>query len=138
MEELTRNPKAEVSAAACDCLGSTGREEARSALVKCLKHDSWLVKRHAIFALEKVLGDRALPDVIGLIHDASWSVVDAVKDVMTKHLKASLPYIEKFINGNDYIPKKYSTMALKAGLKDLDPFTKAKVTEILAKTDNGA
>jgi hypothetical protein len=96
------------------------------------------VKIHAIAALEKVLGDRALPDVIGLINDASWSVVDAVKDVMTKHIKASLPYLEKFIAGKDYVPRKYSIMALKAGLKDLDPITKAKAVEILAGTDGGA
>ena len=137
LDELAMDPRAELSAAVCDCLGHTGSEEARATLVKCLGSGSWLVKRHAIFALEKVLGDRALPDVIGLIHDASWSVVDAVKDVMTKHIKAALPHLEKFIAGNDYIPKKYSIMALKSGLKDLDPATKAKAVEILAGSDGG-
>lgn len=138
IEALVTDPKEEIRAAVCDCLGTIGGGEARTTLVKCLEDDSWLVKRHAIFALEKAMGDRALPDVIGLIHGASWSVVDAVKDVMTRHLKASLPYIEKFIAGEDYVPKKYSIMALKAGLKDLDPSTRIRVAEILTKADRGA
>ncbi len=131
---LAWDVSAEVRAAACDCLGNIGAKEM---LVECLKDSSWLVKRHAILALEKAIGAGAVPEVIGLINDASWSVVDAVKDVMTVHIKESLPYIEKFISGEDYIPKKYSIIVLKNSLKSLDPSTKAQVIGILSKTDSG-
>ncbi|MFA6078846.1 MAG: HEAT repeat domain-containing protein [Candidatus Omnitrophota bacterium] len=138
IEEFVKDPNAELRAAACDCLGNTGSREARSALLKCLKDDSWLVKKHAIYALEKVMGDEAIKDVAVLINSSSWSVVDAVKDVMTKHIKASLPFIEGFISGNDYIPKKYSIIILKAAPEGLDPSTKAKAAEILSKIEGGA
>jgi HEAT repeat protein len=137
IEKFAADPSAELRAAACDCLGNTGNVEAKPTLLKCLKDDSWLVKKHAIYALEKVMGDKAVPDVIELISSHSWSVIDAVKDVMTKHIKASLPFIEKFIAGHDYITKKYSIIALKSALKDLDPATKASVAKILAKAGEG-
>jgi len=138
IEKFAADPSAELRAAVCDCLGNTGNVEAKPALLKCLKDDSWLVRKHAIYAIEKVMGDKAVPDVIELISSPSWSVVDAVKDVMIKHIKASLPFIEKFIAGHDYIPKKYSIIALNTAPKDLDPSTKARVAEILAKLDVGA
>ena len=138
LESLTKDVSAEVRAAACDCMGIAGKYSAKEILVKCLKDDSWLVKRHAIFALEKAIGSGAVPEVINLINDASWSVADAVKDVMTAHIKASLPFIEKFIAGEDYIPKKYSIIALKNSLKTLDPSTKALVTGILSRIDGGS
>lgn len=136
IEKLTHDTSAEVRAAACDCLGCIGNHAARQALLKCLKDDNWLVKRHAIFALEHIMGDASVPEVIGLINDASWSVVGAVKDVMTHHIKASLPYIEKFISGEDFIPKKYSIMAVKSAPKDLDPSTMERVVKILSKAES--
>ncbi|MCX5678032.1 MAG: HEAT repeat domain-containing protein [Candidatus Omnitrophica bacterium] len=137
LEKLTGDEVAEVRAGACDCLGRIGGEGVKVALRKRLKDDSWLVKRHAIFGLAKAIGDDAVPEVIKLINDASWSVLDAVKDVMAEHIKASLPDIEKFIAGGEYIPKKYSIMALESASKNADPSVRAKVAKILAKIDNG-
>ncbi|MFA5256408.1 MAG: HEAT repeat domain-containing protein [Candidatus Omnitrophota bacterium] len=138
LEALTKDASAEVRAAACDCLGNTLGPKTKETLVKCIKDESWLVKRRAIYALEKVIGRDAVPYVIDLINDASWSVVDAVKDVMTDHIKASLPFIKKFIAGKDYIPKKYSIIALKNSLKSLDPSARAEAEDILSKSDGGS
>lgn len=133
IEKLTRDASAEVRAGACDCLGSMGEEGAKDALRRCLKDDSWLVRRYAVSGLAGAIGDDAVPEVINLINDASWSVVDAVKDVMSEHLKAALPYMEKFMAGEDYIPKKYSIMALEAASESSDPSIKAMAAKILTK-----
>ena len=112
LEKLTHDVSDEVRSAACDCLGDLGNKEAKPTLLKCLKDDSWRVRQYAVLALGKVMGDAALPEAIKLINDASWAVVDAVRDVMTDHIKAALPYIERFLEGEDEIPKKYSVLAL--------------------------
>ncbi len=112
VEKLTQDRTAEVRAAACDCLGSIGRKDAAPALLRCMKDDSWLVKSRAILAFGKVMRDAALPEATKFINDASWSVLDAVREVMTDHIEASLPYIERFLAGEDEIAKKYSVMAL--------------------------
>ncbi|MDP3791742.1 MAG: HEAT repeat domain-containing protein [Candidatus Omnitrophota bacterium] len=112
LEKLAHDQSAQVRAAACDCLRQTRNIEARPALVARLKDDNWLVRSRAVLALSKVMEDAAIPQVIGLINDASWSVVETVKTVMTEHIKASLPYIEKFLAGEDEVPKKYSVLAL--------------------------
>ena len=112
--KLTHDVSDEVRSAACDCLGDLGNEEANPTLLKCLKDDSWRVRRHAVLALSKVMGDAALPEVIKLINDASWAVVDAVRDVVTGHIKPALPYIERFLEGEDEIAKKYSVLALES------------------------
>jgi len=39
-------------------------------------------------------------------------VLDAVKVVMTDHIEASLPYIEKYLAGDYEVAKKYSVLAL--------------------------
>jgi hypothetical protein len=137
IEKLTHDASAEVRAAACDCLGYVDNHTAKQALLKCLKDDNWLVKRRAVFALEHIMGDASVPEVISLINDSSWSVVDAVKDVMTRHIKASLPYIEKFMAGEDHIPKKYSIVALENAPDDLDPSTKDRMAKILTKEGSG-
>ncbi len=112
VEELTQDHAAEVRAAGCDCLGRGINKDAAPALIRCMKDDSWLVRRHAVLAFEKVMGDAALPEVIKHINDASWSVLDAIKEVMANHIEASLPYIERFLDGEDEIAKKYSVIAL--------------------------
>lgn len=137
IEKLTHDTSADVRAAACDCLGRVGGNGARQMLLKCLKDENWLVKRHAIFALEHVMADAPVPEVLDLINDPSWSVVDAVKDVMIRRIKSYLPYIEKFIESRDYIPRKYSIMALKGALDGLDKPTKERVIKMLAKAESG-
>ncbi len=112
LEKLARDASAEVRAAACDCLGGIGDKESQNILFKCLKDDSWLVRSHAILALEKAMKDGAVVHVMDFINDASWSVVDAVKYVMTNHVIASLPYIEKFLFSDNEVAKKYSVFAL--------------------------
>lgn len=112
LERLTQDASAEVRAAACDCLGNIGKEESKQKVISCFKDDSWLVRKHAISALEKIMKDRAVPEVINLINDASWSVVESVKEVMTAHIEASLPYIERFLSGNNEVAMKYSVYAL--------------------------
>lgn len=112
VEKLTQDQAAEVRSAACDCLGSLGNKDTAPALLRCMKDDSWLVRSHAVLAFGKIMGDAALPEAAKLINDASWSVLDAVREVMTDHVEASLPYIERFLTGEDEIAKKYSVMAL--------------------------
>ncbi|MBN2453799.1 MAG: HEAT repeat domain-containing protein [Candidatus Omnitrophica bacterium] len=128
LESLAEDKSPEVRAAACECLGASGSAQAGATLVERLKDGNWLVKTRAVLALEKVEGAAALPEVINLISDASWSVVDAVKDVMTSHIKESLPYIEKFISGKDEIAKKYSAIALE---------NSGYVTELLGRIAEG-
>ncbi|MCX5667730.1 MAG: HEAT repeat domain-containing protein [Candidatus Omnitrophica bacterium] len=112
LEKLTEDMMPEIRAAACVCLGNTGDAEAKPALVRRLKDDSWLVRSRAVHALAKIVGDSALPDVAALINDPSWVVVDAVKAVMTGHIEASMPYIEKFLTGDYEVAKKCSVLAL--------------------------
>jgi len=112
IEKFTRDETAEVRAAACDCLGNIDSKNVAPVLLGCMKDDSWLVKSHAILAFGKTMGDEALSEVTKLINDASWSVVDAVREVMTDHIEASLPYIERFLNSKDEVAKKCSVMAL--------------------------
>ncbi|MCX5666049.1 MAG: HEAT repeat domain-containing protein [Candidatus Omnitrophica bacterium] len=112
IEKLTHDGSDEVRAAACDCLGDLGNKSAESVLLKCLEDESWSVRRQAIFAVGKVMGDAALPEVIKLINDSSWVVIDAVKDAMVDYIEAAIPYIERFLVGEDEIAKKYSVLAL--------------------------
>ncbi len=112
IEKLTRDPNAEVRAAACDCLAGTKDSGVSTALLKCMKDESWLVRSRAILALEKIKGAEALPEALKLINDASWSVLDAIREIMVLHIDAALPYIEKFLEGKDEVAKKYSVMAL--------------------------
>ena len=113
IEKLAADKNSDVRASACDCLGSIGRKESREVFLKCLKDESWLVRMHAIKALSKAFGDEAVPDIMPLINDASWSVGGAVRDAMATHIKASLPYIERFLNGEDVIAQKYSIEVLR-------------------------
>lgn len=112
IEKLTYDGVAEVRAAACLCLGSIAREEAVHELERCLGDDSWLVRVNGITALEKVLGSASVGKIIRLINDGSWSVIEAIKNVMTAHIDVSLPYIEKFFAGEDEIAKRASVLAL--------------------------
>jgi len=112
LEKLAGDAVPEIRAAACDCLGNIGGIKTRPALIRCLKDDSWLVRSRAVHSLAKVMGDSSLPEVAVLINDPSWVVVDAVKTVMTEHIEASLPYIERFLAGDYEVAKKYSVLAL--------------------------
>ncbi|MFA5500108.1 MAG: HEAT repeat domain-containing protein [Candidatus Omnitrophota bacterium] len=112
IEKLVHDSSPDVRAAACKCLGNIGSSEAKEALITCLKDDSWQVRREAVLGLSKIMKGAVIPHVIGFINDASWSVVDAVKEAMTDNIDASLPYIEKFLTSDDEIPKKYSIYAL--------------------------
>lgn len=112
LEKLTKDIAPEVRAGACDCLGSAGSAEAKSALTAALKDDNWLVRSRAILSLARVAGDSAMPEIAPFINDPSWVVVDAVKVAMADHIEASLPYIEKFLAGDYEVAKKYSVLAL--------------------------
>lgn len=112
VEKLIHDSSADVRAAACTCLGNIGSMDAQETLMACLNDDNWQVRREAVLALSKIMKGAAIPQVIGLINDASWSVVDAVKEAMTDNIDASLPYIEKFLTAGDEIPQKYSIYAL--------------------------
>ncbi|MFA4981641.1 MAG: HEAT repeat domain-containing protein [Candidatus Omnitrophota bacterium] len=112
LETLTHEAAPEVRAAACDCLGKALRREAKPAILRCLKDDSWLVKRHAIMALEKLMGDDALPEITGFVDDASWSVSGAVAEVMASHIEAALPYLAKFLVSDNVVAKRFAALAL--------------------------
>jgi len=114
LKDLVRDDSAGIRAAGCDCLASCRicKEETTGILKACLKDDNWLVRRHAVLALEKVMGNKAIEEVIDMINDVSWLVVDAVRDVMIAHVERAVPYMEKFLKGSYDIAKKYSLSAL--------------------------
>ena len=112
LEKLTEDIVPEIRAAACDCLGNTGSAEAKSALVRRLKDENWLVRSRAVSSLGKIMKDAAISEVAALINDPSWVVLDSVKMVMASRIEASLPYIEKYLSGDYEIAKKYSVLAL--------------------------
>lgn len=114
IENLTLDKQEEVRAAACECLGGIGERKAQDSLSKCLKDDSWLVRVNAIRALTRILGKDCLPEVMPLINDGSLSVIDAVKDCLVINIEAALPYIEKFLSGEDGVAKRVSVEALEA------------------------
>ena len=97
---------------ACESLGNLGLAESRDTLIICLKDDFWQVRSSAVEALSKISHGRSIPDVIGLMNDGSLSVIDSVRNVMGRHIKESLPYIEGFLRGNDAMAKKISLEAL--------------------------
>jgi len=130
IEKLAHDSSPDVRAAACKCLGNIGSTDARETLMICLKDDNWQVRREAVLGLSKTMKAAVMPQIIELINDASWSVVDAVKEAMTDNIDASLPYIERFLTAADEIPKKYSIYALQdSGYLDklLDELLSGKV-----------
>ncbi|MDD5679881.1 MAG: HEAT repeat domain-containing protein [Candidatus Omnitrophica bacterium] len=113
IEKFTNDKNTEVRAYACECLGNISHKESKETLLECLKDESWLVRMHAVKALSKALGDEAIPAIMPFINDASWSVNSAVRDAMAEHIKASMPYIERFLTGKDVIAQKYSLEVLR-------------------------
>ena len=115
IEDLSINDESgEVRAEACEYLGSLGKEKYIDAISKCLKDSLWLVRIKAIEALSKILGPKCIPNIIDLIRDNSWSVIESVKSVLTEHIEAALPYIEKFLYTGDSIAKQVSIEALES------------------------
>lgn len=114
IEELTRDKSAEVRASACDCLGEFGGKGQASVLAGCLTDDFWMVRVSAVNALFKVLGKEAIPAIMGRINDGSLSVIESVKALMSRNIEICLPYIEKFLSGNDEMARRISVEALEA------------------------
>jgi len=106
VKEMTQDKNQDVRAAACTCLGELGKPDTQDALLKCLNDEFWLVRTSAVMALSKVMGKDCIPLIIGRINDPSLSVIDSVKNVMAEHMEATLPYIEKFLYGEDEISKR--------------------------------
>jgi FOG: HEAT repeat len=131
LEKFTEDMVPEIRAAACDCLGNTGSPDVKSALIRRLKDDNWLVRSRAVYSLGKIMKDAAIPEVTVLINDPSWVVLDAVKTVMADHIEASLPYIGKFLAGDYELAKKYSVLAL----QDSGYMEKLLKEAILGKTN---
>ncbi len=102
----------EVRAAACTCLGSFGNEQYTKTLTTSLNDTFWLVKTEAAKALSKILGGRCIPIIIKLAKDSSWSVIESIKEMMARHIQASLPYIEKFLREDDPVTSRASVEAL--------------------------
>lgn len=99
--ELPKDNSADVRAASCECLGSTGSPETKNALMGCLGDEKWFVRMHAVRALYKTLDTDAIPEVISLIRDKSWLVRDSVKKILEADIDASLPHIEKSMQAGD-------------------------------------
>ena len=72
------------------------------------------MRMHAVRALSKVLGKESIPHIIDLIRDNSLYVIDSVKAAMSEHIEESLPFIEKFLYGEDDMAKKASIETLGA------------------------
>lgn len=102
----------EVRADACECLGDIGSPASRETLLNCLKDEFWQVRSNAVEALSKIFGGGCIPEVIGMMNDGSLSVIGSVKNVMSRNIKESLPYIEKILQSKDTMAKKLCVEAL--------------------------
>lgn len=114
IEELARDKSAEVRASACDCLGEFGKKSSAAAIARCLTDDSWMVRVSAVGAFFKVLGKEALPEIMRKINDGSLSVIESVKSLITGNIEVCLPYVERFLLGNDEIARRVAVEALEA------------------------
>jgi len=112
IESLAGDESDDMRAAVCEYLGNTGKRDVVKTLSTCLGDRFWLVRMQAIIALSKILGPECIEKIMGLIRDSSWSVIETVKATMARHIEASLPYIEKFLYGEDEIAKKASVEVL--------------------------
>jgi hypothetical protein len=114
VEELTKDKSSQVRAAACDCLGEFGRKGPASTLVRCLTDDSWMVRVSAVKALFKVLGKEGLSEIMARINDGSLSVIESVKALISGNIETCLPYVEKFLYGDDEMARRVSVESLEA------------------------
>ena len=114
IEELTKDESAQVRASACDCLGEFNSKDSAAAIIKCLTDDFWMVRVSAVKALFKVLGKESLPEIMGRINDGSLSVIESVEALMTSNIVMCLPYVEKFLYGNDEMARRVSVESLEA------------------------
>lgn len=112
-----KDPFEEVRAAACECLGNSGKREISDALALSLKDESWLVRSAAIKAMSELLGEDCIPKVIGLLQDSSLSVLSALKEVLIRHIKAAMPYIDKIYSGEDRMAKMVCVEAVEEARK---------------------
>ncbi|MEW5758238.1 MAG: HEAT repeat domain-containing protein [Candidatus Omnitrophota bacterium] len=109
---LIKDENNEVRAAVCDCIGLSGKKDAKDTLVNCLKDNSWLVREHAVSALSNLLGGDSIPLIIELINDGSLSVLASIREVFAKNIEAALPYIKNLFNGQDEFAKRLSIEAI--------------------------
>ena len=111
IEALTADKNYEVRAAACECLGVSGRVETREFIIKCLKDDVWLVRGAAIRALSELLGDKCIPDILFMTKDNSLSVLSILTEITAKHIGAAQGFIERSMQGDDPIAKRIAAEA---------------------------
>ncbi|MDO8488501.1 MAG: HEAT repeat domain-containing protein [Candidatus Omnitrophota bacterium] len=114
IEEFTKDKSAQVRACAVDCLGEFGSKDSAAVIIKCLTDDSWMVRASSIKALFKVLGKNGLPEIMSRINDGSLSVIESVKALIAENIDLCLPYVEKFLYGNDEIARRVSVESLEA------------------------
>ena len=114
IEGFTGDKSAQVRACACDCLGEFGSKDSAGVIIKCLTDDFWMVRVSSVKALFKVLGKDGLPDIMGRINDGSLAVIESVKALITGNIEICLPYVEKFLYGNDEIARRVSVESLEA------------------------
>lgn len=105
-EKLIEDPNPEVRAAACQYLGTIQYKHAIEKIRLRAKDDFWNVRAQSLLALESILGDKCIPDVLHFIGDNSWLVLDKLKKVLAGHIEASLPHLEKIFSGTDRLAKK--------------------------------
>jgi hypothetical protein len=104
--KLSEDKSSDVRAAVCECLGGLGGDNVEKVLKNGLTDEIWLVRMHAVRALEKLLGAKSISFIMPLIKDNSWSVLTAVKTAVAAHIEDALPFIEKILLENDDLAKK--------------------------------
>ncbi|HLD36399.1 MAG TPA: HEAT repeat domain-containing protein [Planctomycetota bacterium] len=102
IEKLTWDESADIRAASCECLGELGMEEAKESVLRCLSDNAWFTRMHAARALAKILDKDSIPLLLPLLKDSAPEVRNSVKKIMAQYITASLPYIEKYLLGNEY------------------------------------
>lgn len=106
---LCRNVDPNVRAVACECLGNIDGKGVQGSLIQHLKDESWIVRVQAARALSEAIGPGCVQYVVGLLSDNSLNVIEAVGDILLKHIDAALPYLEKLLTGDDDLAKKKAT-----------------------------
>jgi hypothetical protein len=71
---LTKDPNPEVRASSCECLGELADPKAEGALLERLNDTQWFVRLHAVRAVYKVSGAKAISYLMPLQKDPHWVI----------------------------------------------------------------
>jgi HEAT repeat protein len=98
---LTRDPDANVRAAAVETLGSRGGDGADKAVLALLVDPAWFVRVHAARSAGRLLGAAAAPAIARLLSDTRWWVRTAAKDAFRGMGQEAIPALVRVLSSDD-------------------------------------